>query len=75
MLIVAFTWATCRDNFSIFKIVKGSTNHIDPIYQKMILRNVENHFICSFQEFAPFCTALYFISSYKDFLSSPISHS
>ena len=61
--------------FCIFQFVKGSINHINPIQQKMILINVENHRICSFQEFAPFCTALYFISSFKDFLSSAVSRS
>jgi len=47
--------------------MNGARQHITQEFARRCLRNVGNARICSFQEFAPFCHALYFISNYKDF--------
>jgi len=35
--------------------------------RKLIARGINSYYICSFTEFNPFCPALYYFSSFKDF--------
>jgi hypothetical protein len=48
-----------------------SLQHIKPVLPKgYIILDMSDDFTCSFPEFVPFCTDLYYFSSYKRFSSS-----
>lgn len=57
--------------YSKFAIVltnaPGTLAYICEVRRTNHHNNVSNQMICSFQEFAPFCHALYYIASFKQF--------
>ena len=36
-------------------------------HMKIIVRNLNDYYTCSFTEFVPFCLELYYFSNFKDF--------
>ena len=44
-----------------------NTNRTSKTYREVVLLAVKNDRICSFTEFSPFCSELYYFSNFKDF--------
>jgi len=48
--------------------MRSTIKNIDIIFTaKLVAPGVNEHYISSFTEFYPFCPALYYFSSFKDF--------
>jgi len=66
--IVGLSLTLARIGLYYFCIMTSSTKNITPLLNTMVLQqDMLDIYTCSFTEFLPFCSKLYYFSNFKDF--------